>query len=764
MDPARNVEPERGAGVLESVRAVCLFALLVLSVAHAHAQDAGVDAAADAGLDPETAAFQRAIHSDPWTGTSSEEATDPLAAVDPTALAGVTDDPDVDEVEAPVPIRHGEIVEAIAGVAEETHEVTITLEGGLAVVSESMVLRSSARHRAEAMLRLALPPGAALVSLHVENASGARDGVLADPAAPQSAYDDALLVRSTTPSPRPVAHARLVEGAAGTSLVVRAAPVSDAENGELAVRVTWAVAVPMHGGVARLVLPARGSDDRASPPVLSLNAVDLVEPRVDGSSYERGAIDVRNDAPIVITALAPISRGPRVDAALVPCGAARCAILRATGARARVSAAPITIAIDASPSTSVGARGRIADTVRVLAALLPASTPVRFVAFAGRAELLQRGTPGELDLGRVRQAVDAHLGSATRFSALWALLESDARARDRILIVGDGGLTTGVLETATLEAARARGVIVGAIDVANRPPTEALASAVARTGGVVIEAGAAAERSAGGHGDEALTELVSAAVADTVGAIEARVDGRAIALGTLRTGESALFVGPASRAELAMGDSRATARAPDAAHAPVLVALAAHQAALIAVESADLDASAGACAPDGTARARPTARASSIVGHGLRIAPAHRRACASPVPAAQTTTHAASLPARVLRDQLRRRVIPPARRCFRDDRGGRAQLHREVTFELLLADREIVDASLDGEIPDALRACLLGAFDGVEVPAFDGALRVRWPVHTEAIAPPPVIELAPDVAREVRAIAGDTPIPTSPTP
>ena len=745
-------------GVGRGMRAIALMLIgLVASAASAQ----------DAGLDPEASALRHAIDSDPWTGTGSEEATDPLARADTATLASVIDDPDVDVVEAPIPIRHGEILEAISGVSLRSHAITVTLELGLAVVTETMVLASVARHRAEAMLTLAVPDGAALVSLHVENAGGARDGVVTDTAA-QSAYDDALYVRSTTPSSRPVAHARLSDQD-GHALIVRAAPVgtgspSDTDAGALSVSVTWVVPTPMHGGVVRFSMPARGADARDASPELSVSAVDVVEPRVDGVGYERGPIDLRNASGFVVTARAPISRGPHVDAAIVPCGAARCVVLAASGGRARMSSAPITIAIDASPSTSIGARGRITDVVRVVSALLPASTPVRWIAFASRTEDLGHGAPADVDLARVRSATDAHLGSATRFSALWSMLRDTARAGDRILVIGDGGLTSGVLETAALDEARARGMVLSAIDVANRAPMQALSTVALASGGVVVEAGPAADRSATRHGDDALTELVSVALAESIARITAHVDARVIPLGTLRTGESALYVGPGTRADLAMGDARATAHPPDAAHAAILAALASHQAAMIAVDPADLDASAGACAANGSARARPASRASSIVGHGLRVAPAHRRSCLPTIVSPPLASPVAQLPARALRDQLRRRVIPPARRCFRDDRAGRTALHREAVFQIVLADREIVDASVEGDLPDALRTCLLLAFDGVDVPSFDGTLAVRWPVHTDAIAPPPVIELAPDVARDVRAIAGDEPIPTAPSP
>lgn len=738
------------------------FLALVLVASLARAQDAGVDGG-DAAPDPAAEALRHAIDSDPWTGTGSPESTDPLAGADTAALAEVVDDPTIEQVEAPIPIQHGEILEAISGVRESSHEIAATLEGGLAVVTETIVLGSTARHRAEARVRLGVPVGAALVSLHVENAVGAREGVADPEAGMQGAYDDALLARSTTPSALPIAHARVTSDERGSAIVLRAAPVGTGngsdDDGTLTLRVTWVAATPMHGGVARLAIPARGADDRAVRPEVTLTAVDVVEPRVGEASYERGAVAARNDAPIVVSALAPLSRGPRVDAAIVPCGGERCAILRATGGRARPSSAPITLAIDASPSTSAGARGRIADAVRVITGLLPSGTPVRWIAFAARAQDLGHGGPSDLDAEAVRAAVDAPLGSATRFSALWGAIEASARAGDRVVVIGDGGLTVGAGETAALDAARARGIVLSAIDVADRSPTEALAAAVASTGGVIVEAAQAAEAAAAGHGDTRLGELVSGALGEALPALSVRVDGRARPVGALRPGESLLLVGPATRADIALGDQHVSARAPDAAHATILSALAAHTARLVAVDAGDLGG-ASICTSDGTMHRR--ARASAISGQGLRVAPAERRACTPTLVTTATVDGGSSLPRAALRYQLRRRVIPPARACFRDDRAGRASVHREVTFSLLLADREIVAVDVEGELSESLRTCLLGAFDGMEVPSFDGTLAVRWPVHTEAIAPPPVIELAPDVAREVHAIAGDEPIPTAP--
>lgn len=750
-----------------------LLLLVVVAAPVAHAQDAGVDAAtvADEPIDPQAAAFRHAVDADPFAAPDPiGEAHDPLSTGDATALDAVRPDPDIEEVEAPVPVRHGAVLEAIAGVREVEHRFELTLEGGLAIATETMRFSSSARHDAEVQMRLAVPEGAVLVSLHVETAAGGRDGVQDDARAPQGAYDDALYVRSTTPSALPVAHARVVRSTAGAAIVARAAPVRGAAPstegsslvpGELTLVVRWAVPMPLHGGVARLAMPARGEDERVVAADVQLTAVDLVEPRVDGVTFEREPVSIVTAAPFVVTALAPLTRGPHVEATIVPCGARRCARLRAVGARAHVSDGDVIVAIDASPSTSAGARGRITDTVRVLVSLLPRTTRVRLVAFAARTEALSSGAPSEIDLARVRLATESQLGSATRFEALWSSIENDVHAGTRIVIVGDGGLTNGEAGRAAFAAAATRGAIISAIDVADRSVTRVLGEAVIATGGTVVEAGAAADVASRGHGDEALAELLTHAVADRApGGLTARVDGHAVELGALWTGEEIVWQGPASRAEISLGTERSTARAPDAAHVAAAVALAAHTESLVAVDVRDLDSAAGACGADAAPRARATARASSIVGHGLRVAPAHRRSCAPVVAVPTTQTRTTSLPARVLRDMLRRRVIPAARGCFRDDRAGRPQHHRAVEFQVTLADREIVDAAVGGDIPEELASCLLRAFDSVEVPQFGGTLVVRWPVHTDAILPPPVIELGPDVARMVDDVGIDEqPVP-----
>lgn len=56
----------------------------------------------------------------------------------------------------------------------------------------------------------------------------------------------------------------------------------------------------------------------------------------------------------------------------------------------------------------------------------------------------------------------------------------------------------------------------------------------------------------------------------------------------------------------------------------------------------------------------------------------------------------------------------------------------------------------------SLRRCLLAALDRVEVPGFTGRVRAHWPLYTEAVMTPPVLELWSDVAVEVDRITQES--------
>jgi hypothetical protein len=71
-----------------------------------------------------------------------------------------------------------------------------------------------------------------------------------------------------------------------------------------------------------------------------------------------------------------------------------------------------------------------------------------------------------------------------------------------------------------------------------------------------------------------------------------------------------------------------------------------------------------------------------------------------------------------------------------------------------LADREVVAASVQGQIQDALRRCLLDAVDGLLVPRFTGRVVVRYPLVTEREPLPSQVELTASTADEVDALLG----------
>ena len=54
----------------------------------------------------------------------------------------------------------------------------------------------------------------------------------------------------------------------------------------------------------------------------------------------------------------------------------------------------------------------------------------------------------------------------------------------------------------------------------------------------------------------------------------------------------------------------------------------------------------------------------------------------------------------------------------------------------MLARREVVTRSIEGDLTRPLRHCLLQTLDSLDVPSFEGALRIRYPIYTQAERPP----------------------------
>lgn len=114
-----------------------------------------------------------------------------------------------------------------------------------------------------------------------------------------------------------------------------------------------------------------------------------------------------------------------------------------------------------------------------------------------------------------------------------------------------------------------------------------------------------------------------------------------------------------------------------------------------------------------------------------------------------TTEERTGLPRETVLNMLRQRVIPIARRCFRSDRRGRANYRARAEYVVTIARREISASEVRGRIPESLRECLATATDALDIPYVSDTIVVRYPIYVAPAAPEPVLELLPDVAREV---------------
>lgn len=712
-------------------------------------------AGAPESIDPQLEAFRRAVQEGPFT----EQADDPIGLDARDEELRTLRLPEPEEiVEEPISPREGAVLTAIPGVREVGHTIEIELRDGIAITREELRFTSSARLPAEVRYRLAVPDGAALVALEVCAEAGCRIGWPERyRSSPLSAYDDAARGRGAGERALPIAHAQGTRDERGEAIVVRAAPVLSGRE-PLVVRVTWALRTPVRGGQVRFVVPARGADARVGDAEVRIRAIDVVAPAIDGVPSEQGFVPCPSASRFAVTATLPLTGGVRASTAIVPCSAGRCMRLRALAGRPQVVASDVILAIDVSPSTVASARGRIAQTARAFLAMLPSRARVRVLAFAARAEEITRdwSSPTTVDAVQLERAVDRDLGSATRFEAIWALASGWAQAGTRIVILGDGGLTASGDARNALRAAREAGVLVASVNVADRPSTPALREAIESAEGLAIDAGIEAEEAAAGRSREPLEARLSPVLAPVVvREVRARIGAQRISLGSLRAGEeivfeSALTSGSAS-IELDGVPVRAAAAPPELA-AALEALVGGGSVALVAVDARDLGRpEAGSCSARG-----PYATSSAVVPRNIPLALAHRRRC-DPPPSTNLMPNRSQprsgIPARILLASLRRRVMPRARACFRDDRRGRPDYEVRAPIRIELEDREIAAASVEGTLSPELRRCLLDAIDQLEVPGFEGRVIVRWTLYTAPVLPPPVIELAPSVAEEVDRVA-----------
>lgn len=746
------------------VRTSWLAVWVLMSLARVRAQEP-TDAppeAAGATL-PDDAAVQEALRT---LGAASDE-DDPLGVGDVGTLRDVqVRAPRTERTEAlRVPPVVGEVLTAIPGVRETSHRVDVRWVQGLALVREEIVLRSTADHVAEARVRLPRPEGAWLASLEVCVADRC---VAAEPDASTS-YDAAWIRAALEPRDAPGARSSSTTGAPGRTMAaasdtanvpffaadahvdergpafsIHVAPI---EPGRArTVRVAWAAPLSVVGGIARLTIPARGNDLRASAARVSFEPGDVLAPTLQGTSTE-AAIEIDPWTPITLSGRLP-SGALRASATSFACGRAHCVQVYAAAGSREGAREDVALLIDVSPSSFGPARGRLTPALTSLLAALPGGSEVRAWAFAARAESLVDAPtrPTEIPFAALAGATSHELGSSTRLDvALRAL--GDARGVHAI-VVGDGGLTEGPhLDAAIAEAAR-RGQRLSVLSLVERPVHPRLVSAVERLGGRVLVVPSALFE---GSAAASLDGHVATLFAPSVGHAQL---GRAD-LGELRAGAALRHVGVASRgARVRVGRLEVPVReANDVGLRAALAALGRAHAG----EPTRL-----ALAPKLEEEVACDALTRAVSAPSTRVDPwmsTDTRSCALPTaPPPTPSTLGRGIPAETVLSMLRRRVVPVARGCFRRDRAGREDYATRAVFELRLTDREVAAADVVGEIDDELRECLLHAVDGLEVPAYDGTIVVRYPLYTRAHGPSLTIELHPDVASVVdRVLPSDAP-------
>jgi len=564
----------------------------------------------------------------------------------------------------------------------------------------------------------------------------------------------------------------------GRVLRLAAAPLP-ARGEDLEVEVRWLADAALRGGVVRASIPARGADPRAAPDRFQVvRSPGLLGPSVAGRGADRIPVVLDPWVPAEIQARAPTAAGPKGSGAAFPCGPAdqRCARLRlAAGPEPGRDAREIAILVDASPSTVGPPRGRAAPALSGLLAAAPEGSRAVVYAFAARADPVVPSPleATEVPLRPLADAAFAELGSATRFEVGFravaralALRARQGRRAPLIVLVGDGGLTPGPAAEAAFEEARRQGIEVAAVDLGDDPTHPALIAGVTHTGGAVVAAGALARQVLREGPSEALVAQLAAVFAPKVARrLRVRGDGGQVLaeLGPLAAGEERRCEGVlppgVRRVWLAAG---AAGRVPARWGSEEPAVAAAMAARVLDRRPLFLGVAEGDTA-QAPPSAPPEARACPLVGpprtpSGVstdRAPVALAEDCEAPPEdededAARASTRDPTLgrgvPSATVLSLLRQRVVPVARRCFRRDRAGRADYAVRAVFEFRLEDREVLDARVEGEMTEALRSCLRAAVEELLVPALDGVVVVRYPVHTQREPPPRAIELTPEVA------------------
>jgi hypothetical protein len=642
---------------------------------------------------------------------STERSEDPLGIDDST---GKELDQAAARLPKPKPVvllpaaSQGAALSSIPGVRESAHELNVKLDQGLAFVSLRSVVVSTAKHAAELAYRVPLPNTGVVtrVAVCMVSASLARE---------QTARVD---LPARTPEPRartdcseaaPEPHARA--GSAATSSRVSATPIEDergralslrisqlAPGGTLELHVAYVAEAKIVGGRVRFRVEPRGYD-----PNLANTQLHVEAPRL--SDLSPGAeLTVEPWTALALTASLAAKKSLRADTSASDGRATWSRHFEALPPQP-AELRPTWLWIDASPSMEGPARSRVSATLAALLAVLPESTDVRAFVFAARASELGRFRADEAPLVQLSDATLLDLDAATQLSSVIALARRDLlRVRPRVVVLSDGLFDTEPRERAAMLGLSKAGLDTWLVTLGDGEPT--LADAFEHVLRVAPLAEAALHDNDLAPLEDALRSIAAKAVRGLVAgeqlsrerAPEVRVPLRAgahwLAYWTARDREQTRWSTPA--------------RVP----------------------------------PPSTSQEAPTLRSRTEATPAIAALPYLDR----PAPVALADT---GLPKESVLSMLRTQLVPQARACLRVDRKGRGDYAVGLAFHALFAEREIYQARVEGHIDATLRACLEAILPKLRVPAFSGRIRVRYPIHTERVEEPPVIELESATERQL---------------
>lgn len=593
-----------------------------------------------------------------------------------------------------VRVRRGEVIRAVSSVRQSLHRVELSWSAGLMHARVELHWSLVGRQRAEVAHRLALPRGAVVASLQVCNTAGCVDATQGTPQG-LSDYIQALATRAEAPAGLPAASAETIRDERGPALAVRAAPVHAGSDLQLVAR--YVAPAPIIGGRMRFTLPDRGRDPRASTSTVSLHA--------------EGLTDVHPAEPVEVDPWQALEVSGRLASAVRTRTAVRCGrgqrCIRTFHARPANAPGtrPVQVWLDASRSMEGPARGRLSFVLAALLQNLDAPTQVWPLAFAARSESFAASSAGALPLEVAARSQQLELGASTQLGAAWkssAQARTAGRAR-RVIILSDGRLSLDAENQRVLDRATRASIPVWLVVLDDIAVHDASRAAFARTGGGiahVADAAALAQRT------QDLTRLSE------------------------QLGRTLQPAGKPAAGEQWVTESRTRGRGPQGTAPERAWALRSEgPSSWVAVRHDPKGAVHGV---DNYAQPLAGSEPFTSVLHPDEAAGA-----------------ATGMPAESVLSMLRTQLVPAARGCLRTDRKGRANYAVALTFHLLLERREINEARIEGDIAAPLRACLQALLPQLTVPFFSGRIRLSYPIHTEREAPPPTVEMEPELRRTV---------------